>query len=387
MSVFKEQAVEDALRYGKAIMKFISPNDVGITGSHQCGFYMPFSAWSMYTPYAPKKGENRDHEVRIIWPDRVTRSKIKWYGKETRHEYRLTCFGKDFSYLIPDTVGDLLVIIPKSTSEFFAYVLDDDDDIDEIITALGVSPFEHWAVYDNGKPVIEGENECIEKKILGFIKDLTSFPSGSDFSKKTREILLNCYKNFSELSPDDALLKYYQTEYQLFQYAERQICHAEIARVFRDIDDFLKTAASIMNRRKSRAGRSLENHVDYILQNSNIPHKMQPKIDGCPDIIIPDEKAYYDNSYQKEKIFIVGLKTTCKDRWRQVLNEGIKIKKKYILTLQPSISGRQLEDMRKANVSLIIPKKLQKDYPKNRSIEILELDKFIQLVDKVSKHD
>jgi len=61
-----------------------------------------------------------------------------------------------------------------------------------------------------------------------------------------------------------------------------------------------------------------------------------------------------------------------------VLNEGKKIKKKYILTLQPSISSNQLDEMKRANVSLIIPKKLQKNYPKNARIEILELNKFIE---------
>jgi len=119
MSILKESAIEDALKYGKAIMKFISPNDVGITGSHQCGFYLPFSAWKMFTPYSPKKGENLDHEVKIIWPDRVTESKVKWYGNKTRHEYRLTCFGKDFPYLIADTVGDLLIISRKLKMNFW----------------------------------------------------------------------------------------------------------------------------------------------------------------------------------------------------------------------------------------------------------------------------
>ena len=71
-----------------------------------------------------------------------------------------------------------------------------------------------------------------------------------------------------------------------------------------------------MNRRKARAGRSLENHVDHILNDFKLQHKMQPKIDGNPDIIIPHEEAYYDSKYPKNKLFIIGVKTTCKDRWR-----------------------------------------------------------------------
>ena len=32
-----ERAIEDAVQYGKAVVKFISANDVGLTKSHQSG--------------------------------------------------------------------------------------------------------------------------------------------------------------------------------------------------------------------------------------------------------------------------------------------------------------------------------------------------------------
>ncbi len=64
------------------------------------------------------------------------------------------------------------------------------------------------------------------------------------------------------------------------------------------------------------------NHVEYVLKESGIPHEMRPDIDGKPDVIIPDREAYYNSSYPLDKLWVVGIKTTCKDRWRQVLNEG-----------------------------------------------------------------
>ncbi len=114
-------------------------------------------------------------------------------------------------------------------------------------------------------------------------------------------------------------------EYRLFRLAERQICQREFRQLFRDVDDFLQTASSIMNRRKSRAGRALENHVEQALTDARIPHKMRPGIDGKPDVVIPSEDAYHNINYPLEKLFIVGVKTTCKDRWRQVLNEGKRV--------------------------------------------------------------
>lgn len=376
-----ERAIEDALQQGNAILKFISPNDVGITGSHQRGFYLPISVWQLYTANPPKRGRNAEHEVEITWPDdRITKSRIKWYGGKTRREYRLTRFGRDFPWLAADTVGDLLVLVPRTHDQFAAYVLDLDDDIEEIQAALGVEPFERWGVYQQGAPRIETENQCLDREFREFAGPLADFPDGDTFSTAARRILETCLHNFRRLSPDDLLTKSIEVEYKLFQMVERQVCQAEVTRLFRSIDDFLRTAARIMNRRKARAGRSLENHVEYLLEQAGIPHKMRPRIDGKPDIVIPSENAYNDPAYPIDRLFIIGVKTTCKDRWRQVLNEGRRVPQKHILTIQQGISANQLQEMYTANVSLVVPASLHRDYPPEHEITLLNLEQFIATV-------
>lgn len=379
-----ERAIEDALHHGNALLKFISPNNVGITGSHECGFYLPISVWEMYTPHGPVKGRNDKHSVSILWQDgRVTDSVITWYGA-AKHEYRLTRFGKDFPFLNEDVVGDLLVLIAKSRDDFLAYVLDFDEDIEDIQTALGVEAFERWGVYRDGvAQVTESEDECIDRKIREFSAALKDFPTGEIFSQTTRNLLEECLKQFAKLSPDDALIRSYQTEYQLFQSVERQVCQNDVSgRLFRNIDDFLHTAASIMNRRKARAGRSFENHVEHLLTKAGIPHKMRPVLgaDGRPDIVIPDEKAYFDPAFPVDRLFVVGLKTTCKDRWRQVLNEGRRVQAKHILTLQQGISGPQLQEMHAAGVSLVVPQSLHKSFPKDGAMALLSIEAFLNTV-------
>ena len=64
-----DRAVADAYRTGRALLKTISPNDVGLTRTHQAGFYLPSDAWSLYSPRAPVKGENMKHSVSALWPD------------------------------------------------------------------------------------------------------------------------------------------------------------------------------------------------------------------------------------------------------------------------------------------------------------------------------
>ena len=135
-----------------------------------------------------------------------------------------------------------------------------------------------------------------------------------------------------------------------------------------------------MNRRKARAGRSLENHVEYVLKKAGIPHVMRPRIDGEPDVIIPSVEAYLDPFFPDEKLTVIGIKTTCKDRWRQVVNEARRIADKHILTTQQGISATQLNQMHSSRVKLVVPARLQKQYPKGTSITLLSVEEFVKTV-------
>lgn len=381
-SLFGERALEQTLHYGNALLKFISPNDVGLTGGHQYGFYLPKSVYQMFTPQPPEKGAVTKFPIFIEWQDDViTNSVITWYGAKTRKEYRLTKFGKGFPYLNHDMVGDLLVLIRKGENEFLAYILDLEDDIENIQAALGIEVVDSWGIYQPGVEIFESEDDCIDRHFRDFVKNLADFPSGSAFSTEARKVLKECLKRFEQLKADDSLIRSMDAEYRLFKLAERQICQPDVIRLFRDIDDFLKTASSILNRRKSRAGRSLENHIQQVLLDAGIPHEMRAKsIEGIPDIVIPSEAAYHDNNYPVDELFIVGVKTTCKDRWRQVLNEGPRVATKHILTIQPGISTKQLDEMNRGNVTLVVPKSIHDKYPKKRDIKLLTVEGFVSQV-------
>jgi EcoRII C terminal/Restriction endonuclease EcoRII, N-terminal len=385
MTPFAEKATEDALQTGCAILKFISPNDVGLTGGHQCGYYLPKKVWKLFTVNSPTKGQNKESFVIILWQDgRETKSRVIWYGTGSRSEYRLTRFGRDFPFLTHDCVGNLLVLVPQSMDKFHAYVLEHEEDIEGIQSALGILIMETWAAYICGKQeTTETPDECVERKFREFAKKLAGFPSTKIISKATLDAIEYCIKTFSNLSYDDRLMELIQKEYRLFRLIERQVCQSEIIRPFKDVDDFLATASSILNRRKSRAGRSLENHFEFLLRQAEVPFEARPRIDGTdePDILIPSKAAYENSSYDVKKLCMIGLKTTCKDRWRQVTREAQRIPQKHILTLQNGISPNQLVQMREANVALIVPESLQKMYPtKDTGIKMFTVNDFIKSV-------
>ena len=84
----------------------------------------------------------------------------------------------------------MLVLIATSPSEALAYVLDFDDDIEEIQATLGVDAFGQWGVYKDGAPQQEeNEDACVERRIRLFAAALNGFPDNGVFSGITREIL------------------------------------------------------------------------------------------------------------------------------------------------------------------------------------------------------
>ena len=277
----------------------------------------------------------------------------------------------------------MLVLIPQDMHNFIAYVIDLPEDIEEIQAALGVEAIGSWAIYEGAKePDPLSEDDCIDQQFRQFAENVQQFPPGSAFSAKAREAMLACVNNFKKKACDDKLMHLMQAEYRLFKLVERQICLPEVRRLFKDIDDFLKTAATLMNRRKSRAGRSMENHVEYLLNDAKIPFDMRPAIDGEPDIIIPSKQAYDDPKFPTNKLFMVGVKTTCKDRWRQVTQEAPRIEWKHLLTIQEGVSAKQLTQMHQHKVTLVVPQKLHGRYPEVKGIHLLDVEGFLATVRK-----
>ncbi|MGW8289212.1 MAG: type II restriction endonuclease, partial [Candidatus Bathyarchaeia archaeon] len=291
--------------------------------------------------------------------------------------------GKDFPWLTADNIGDLLVLIPPNEHTFTAHVLDLEEDIEDIQATLGIEISGSWAIYeaDHMEKEID-EGECIDLRFRDFAGLLKEFPSTEEFSSETQRVLNECIKAFPSVESDKKIVDLVDAEYKLFRLVERRLCADQITRLFKSVDDFLKTAATIMNRRKARAGRALENHVEYVLKEAQIPFDIRPQIDGKPDIVIPGKDAYEDSQYPTEKLFMVGVKTTCKDRWRQVLNEAKRIPHKHLLTLQPGISEAQLTEMSEASLRLIVPKPLHKKYPPQETMSILTVDAFVEDVRK-----
>lgn len=191
-------------------------------------------------------------------------------------------------------------------------------------------------------------------------------------------------KTITMTDPDKAILQWTDQEYKLFRALEQARYGDMVARGFSTVDDFVALANQVLNRRKSRAGKSLEHHLAAIFNENHIQFTAQAVTEGNkrPDFIFPSEEAYHDFSFPVSKLTSLAAKTTCKDRWRQILNEADRLRdgRKYLCTLQQGISSMQMDEMEAEKVTLVVPKAYISTYPRDKQDRIWSLHTFVDHV-------
>ena len=77
---------------------------------------------------------------------------------------------------------------------------------------------------------------------------------------------------------------------------------------------------------------------------------------------------------------MLAAKTTCKDRWRQVLSEADKIPNKYLFTLQPGVSNNQLKEMKSFGLTLVVPRKNLTLFDFSETRNVIDLTTFVSYI-------
>lgn len=369
----------------KAFFKFIAANETGDTGGHQCGFYIPrdYLSEAFETPCV--KGQNQDKQVKILWNGgNSTNSRFIYYGKGTRNEARITTFGRGFEFLKTEYTGALVVFVKESESLFHAFVFNSEEEIDGFLGSLGLSPTDaNRLIQSEAKSSTDREERAFERFIAGIGG---AFPSSVEMSAAARKIegLVYDHAEYVQTNPDKKLLNWSDVEYRLFRAVESHRYGDSVSKGFATVDDFLKLANTLLNSRKSRAGKSFEHHLAALFTGNGIQFAEQvvTEENKKPDFIFPSSEAYHDASFDDGRLVFLAAKTTCKDRWRQILNEAdrFKGKTKYLCTLQQGMTVKQVNEMTAEEVVLVVPKPYIPYYPKDKQGGILTIADFIQKV-------
>lgn len=360
--------------------KTLAPNDTGLTGGHQCGIYIPKTSTDLIFDAPFSKGDNHERWSDIVWNDGlVTHSRFVYYGKGTRNEYRITHFGRGFEWLGVEHTGDLFIICKASADLYYAYLLSTEEDIEAYLDAFSLPPTQLNRIVSHIETEAPDESRVFETYLLEFGND---FPSTSVMALSAEEADRVLSGDTVKLSPDETLVRWIDVEYRLFRQVEQRHYDYVTFEPADSLDHFISTGLEIANRRKARAGKSLEHHLAAIFDQFGIRYTSQARTEGKkkPDFLFPSESSYHDPGFPASRLTFLGAKTTCKDRWRQVLNEADRIEEKYLFTLQQSMSPGQLAEMHAERLILVVPAEYHRNYPKTEWTSVITLQEFIDIV-------
>ena len=356
--------------------------------------------------------EQDTFDTKFIWLGEVNEGisnegSVTWYDARlnhpTRSEYRLYFPTNDVTDIAKE--GDMLFIAKRT-----------DDSLMIIITAAN-STVENQLLWLFGLPLQLGlsfESKELEQKeveidfIVRFIFDELGieieepetdyldellkqfkgvFPTTklfSEYARKTVPVEISAIE-----APDETLMAWMNHEERLFRRLERHIVSKRLMDGFTDgeetdVDGFLKFSLSIQNRRKSRAGYALEHHLEEIFIQSSLLYSRGEVTENKskPDFLFPSIDAYRNAKFPAPLLTMLGAKTTCKDRWRQVLPEAARIENKHLITLEPGISENQTNEMQAHSLQLVVPSQLLTTYNEGQQGWLMNLKEFVKLVAK-----
>lgn len=327
-----------------------------------------------------------------------------WYDAREKHatrtEYRL--YYDDRSLLAEAEPGDLLILArldSEAPALLLAFVVPRGSSLEsQLCWLFGLDPeqLDQFSVPDPA--VLASRSERLEAAgvvdTLGLLwrapypaatdLDLVrrrfgdAFPTTADMSEFAREQA----PADATQDPDRALLGWLEREEQLFRALEEFIVEQKLSEGFAGVDDFIGFSLSVQNRRKSRMGFAFENHLRAVFDACDVSYSHQAATEhrARPDFLFPGIEAYRDPAFPADRLHMLGAKSTCKDRWRQVLSEAERIQEKHLCTLEPGISVAQTDEMRAHDVRLVLPGRVSDSYVREQCAWALNLGQFIEVV-------
>lgn len=333
---------------------------------------------------------------------------LTWYDARQRARFERHVMRWEYRLYFPTNLvsqcasaGDLLVIARLANDSLLAIVAENGTTIErQIMWLFGFSELAHTGF--SIKSELETEQDRIgfaarvileqigveaEEEAPNYLDQMLdkfngSFPKTIEFSSYARSTVRDLS---SQDDPDIALFVWMEREEILFRTLEKYLLGEKLRSLtqagIEDTEPFIKLVQSALQRRKSRAGSALENHLEQVFTDHGVTYTRTGVTENNlkPDFIFPSISHYHDSEFPHARLTMLASKSTCKDRWRQILNEAARIPDKHLLTLEPSISENQTNEMKSEQVQLVIPQGLHSSYTMAQQAWLMNIAEFIGL--------
>lgn len=371
-------------------VKRLSGNDTQATGSHQAGPYVPnYIAFQIFGELNVPDQENPRITFQAVSGshEHTAHPNIIWYNNQirggTRNEIRITRLGGFASPLLdPENTGSIALLFftdENGNRECRYWVCR--DAVEEDVAEIFAGPIEPGIPWFSATPGNNLQDVAAADGVCRLTADqmpaewMDRFPTPQEVLDKAISL-----QSFKDLEVDMRLIRRRDCEYNVFLSVENVVEMPVIRNGFDSIDPFVSRAQTILQRRKARSGRSLELHMKVIFEEEvvNCQFQAHTEANNRPDFISPSQEAYNNPKFPDERLRMLAVKTTMKERWRQILEEANRIPIKHLLTLQEGVSEQQFDQMREAGVRLVVPKSLHTSYPKSIRQEIMTLGDMVE---------
>lgn len=384
------------------LIKKLARNDCGWADSsengHQNGVYIPRSIReSEFFPQLKNINQEKPHifesKFKTLWPatGEIKLSNLKHYSNKGTEMHFTGVPKGEFVGLTPASlmIGGSLHEPVDDIHHWFMIVDSASEEVELIEAMFDLGADFHYGLFDPAdalkiqrdetEQLVDELSVALQSGLLAaFIASVSKMPAPEILAAEAQRVFLQQHQlgdlNPYEMTmPGDAIMKISRDiEYSLYKRAERRYRAAEVIRIitsggadivssvvhgFPDLD---ATFLSASQHRKSRAGRSFEQHIARLLRDGRIPFEEQAVTGGRrPDFVLPNLVVLKSEKRKFEEAMVLSAKTTLRERWKQVAMEKFNCAL-FLATVDDRVSSAAIDDMSTQGIHLVVPESLKK---------------------------
>lgn len=364
---------------------------------HQNGVYIPREIReSDFFPPLQNSNSDKPHifDARFwtVWPatGEAQHSALKHYSNKGTEMHFTRVPRDEFNDLTPASwlVGGLLEHSMGETTHWFMVIDSASEEAELLESMFALDSDFHFALFDpthlptaeqdNTDQLIEDLAKALREGSLDqFVLDASRMPASGEFAIQAQIAWLE-ENNLEKMdpwnipNPGDAVMRISRDiEYALYKQSEVRFRAAQVLRtmsmdanlvsaIVRGFPELDATFLSAAQTRKSRAGRSFEHHVGRVFRDGCIRHEEQVIFGSRrPDFVLPDVSTLRSKSRDFNDAAIVSLKTTLRERWKQLSLERFN-GDVFLATVDDRVTADAISDMADNGIRLVVPESLKK---------------------------
>lgn len=385
----------------RILIKKLARNDYawadGAENGHQNGVYIPREIREAdFFPALGSSNTNKPHIFdalfQTFWPatSETRTSRLTHYSNKGTEMHFTRVPRDEFSSLTPASwlLGGVLEMSVSEANYWFMVIDSGSEEAELLESMFALDSDFHFGLFDpSDLPGARSDEteQLIEELALAirngtldqFITQASRTPASDNFASQAQDVWLTENNReridpWSIPNPGDAIMRISRDiEYSLYKKTEIRFRAAQVLRIIstgtdlvsavvRSFPELDATFLSAAQTRKSRAGRSFEHHVARLFRDGNVRHEEQVILGSRrPDFVLPDVVTLRSSTRHFNDALIVSLKTTLRERWKQLSLERIN-GAIFLTTVDDRVTAEAISDMADNGIHLMVPESLKK---------------------------